>query len=115
MLGEELSRLGLMGETRAYRAQAKRIQAAVRGVWIYLAYAPEVRARCRDKCWIRDYLPGHVARTAATRAFNAILQDAFGKGAPSSGVRIGTISEELCTCRHFAARGRPHQRRMLHH
>jgi hypothetical protein len=33
----------------------------------------------RDKCWIRDHLPGHVAQTAATRAFNAILQYAFGK------------------------------------
>jgi putative transposase len=28
---------------------------------------------------IRDHLPGHVAQTAATRAFNAILQYAFGK------------------------------------
>jgi hypothetical protein len=32
-----------------------------------------------DKCWIRDHLAGHVAHTAATRAFNAILQYAFGK------------------------------------
>jgi putative transposase len=28
---------------------------------------------------LRDHLPGHVAQTAATRAFNAILQYAFGK------------------------------------
>ncbi len=32
-----------------------------------------------DKCRIGDHLPGHVAHTAATRAFNAILQYAFGK------------------------------------
>jgi hypothetical protein len=24
---------------------------------------------CRDNCWIKDLLPGHVAQTAATRAF----------------------------------------------
>jgi putative transposase len=30
-------------------------------------------------CWIKDHLPGHVAQTAATRAFNALLQYAFGK------------------------------------
>jgi putative transposase len=34
---------------------------------------------CRDNCWIKDHLPGHVAQTAATRAFNALLQYAFGK------------------------------------
>jgi hypothetical protein len=36
-------------------------------------------SKCRDRCWIRDHLPGHVAQTAATRAFNAILQYAFDK------------------------------------
>jgi hypothetical protein len=34
---------------------------------------------CRDNCWIKDHLPGHVAQTAATRAFNALRQYAFGK------------------------------------
>jgi hypothetical protein len=28
---------------------------------------------------LKDHLPGHVAQTAATRAFNAVLQYAFGK------------------------------------
>jgi hypothetical protein len=34
---------------------------------------------CRDNCWIKDHLPGHVAQTAATRAFNALLQYAVGR------------------------------------
>jgi putative transposase len=34
---------------------------------------------CRDNCWIKDHLPGHVAQTAAARAFNALRQYAFGK------------------------------------
>ena len=95
VLGEGLRRLDLMRESRAYRAARKMSRGEPR--------SPERKARanefkrrfeafgftghalqkfaqqCRDKCWIRDHLPGHVAQTAATRAFNAILQYAFGK------------------------------------
>ncbi len=95
VLDEGLRRLDLMRESRAYRAARKMSRGEPR--------SPERKARanefkrlfeafgftghalqkfaqgCRDKCWIRDHLPGHVAQTAATRAFNAILQYAFGK------------------------------------
>jgi hypothetical protein len=98
VLGEGLHRLDLMRESRAYRA-ARKMRGEPR--------SPERKARanefkrlfeafgftghalqkfaqgCRDKCWIGDHLPGHVAQTAATRAFNAILQYAFGtRGRP---------------------------------
>jgi putative transposase len=93
VLGEGLRRLDLMRESRADRAARKMLRGEPprakpertnsSGCSRRLdlpGHALQKFARdCRDKCWIRDHLPGHVAQTAATRAFNGILQYAFGK------------------------------------
>jgi hypothetical protein len=115
VLGEGLCRLDLMRESRAYRAARKMSRGEPR--------SPERKARanefkrlfegfgftghalqkfaqgCRDKCWIRDHLPGHVAQTAATRAFTPVREGLEGCGSvPASGVeRIRTCEREgLC-------------------
>jgi hypothetical protein len=95
VLGEGLHRLDLMRESRAYRAARKMSRGEPRSperkaranefkrlfeAFGFTGHALQKRAQeRRDKCWIRDHLSGHVAQTAATRAFNAILQYAFGR------------------------------------
>lgn len=95
VLSEGLRRLDLMREGKAYKAARRMPRGAPR--------SPERKARaqefkrlfeafgvtghslqrfaqqCRNACWIKDHLPGHACQTAANRAFNAILQHAFGK------------------------------------
>jgi hypothetical protein len=95
VLGEGLRRLDLMRESRSYRA-ARRMPRGVPRCAERKARASEFERlfeafgltghalqkfaqACRDNCWIKDHLPGHVAQTATTRAFNAIRQYALGK------------------------------------
>jgi putative transposase len=94
VLGERLRRLDLMRKSRAYRAARKMSRGEPRPerkrranefkrlfeAFGFTGHALHKFAQgCRDKCWVRDHLPGHVGQTAATRAFNAILEYAFGK------------------------------------
>jgi putative transposase len=95
VLGERLRRLDLMRKSRAYRAARKMSRGEPRcperkrtanefkrlfEAFGFTGHALQKFAQgCRDKLRIRDHLPGHVGQTAATRAFNAILQYAFGK------------------------------------
>jgi hypothetical protein len=77
-----LHRLDLMREWRAYRAARKMSRGEPRSperkaraneferlfvAFGFTGHALKLAQGCRDKCWIRDYLPGHVAQTAATR------------------------------------------------
>lgn len=94
-LGEGLRRLDLMRESKAYQAARRLPKGAPRSperkaradefkrlfeVYELTGHALQRFAqKCRNACWIKDHLPGHVCQTAATRAFNAILQYAFGK------------------------------------
>jgi hypothetical protein len=108
VLGEGLHRLDLMGESRAYRAARKMSRGEPRSperkaganefkrlfeAFGFTGHALQKFAQgCRDKCWIRDHLPGHVPkrrpRGPLMRSCNMHLASV---GAPSSGVGIGTI------------------------
>jgi hypothetical protein len=93
--GEGLRRLDLMHESKASQAARKmsrgeprspaRTARATEFKRLFEAFGftghgfQKFAQACRDNCWIKDHLPGHVAQTAATRAFNALLQYAFAK------------------------------------
>jgi putative transposase len=90
VLGEGRRRLDLMRECQQdvargakvsrQEGQGNRVQAPVRSVRLHRPWPPEVRSgRAVITAGFNDHLPGHVAQTAATRAFNAVLQYALGK------------------------------------
>jgi hypothetical protein len=94
-LGEGLRRLDLMRQSKAYQAartmpkgQPKSAQRKARAAALrhcheafdFTGYGLQLFAQqCRDRCWIKDHLPGHVCQTASLRAYNAVVQYAFGK------------------------------------
>jgi putative transposase len=95
ILGEGLRRLDRMRQSKAYQAARKMPHGAPRSAErkaratefkrLFEAFGvtphslQKLAQACRDGCWIKDHLPGHIAQTAATRALNAILAYAFGK------------------------------------
>jgi hypothetical protein len=118
VLGEGLRRLDLMRELRAYRAarkmsrgeprspaqsQSERIQAAVRGVWIYRACAPEVRpgmsGNAGSGTTFPVTLPKRRPRGPLMRSCNMHLASV---GAPSSGVGIGPGTRKPAFSREWA-------------
>lgn len=88
VLGEALRRLRLLRESRAWQAarlmpRGEARSAAFREISAaggFTEYDLHRFAKsCRDGCWLRDHIGSHDMQTAATRAWRAVQQHAFGK------------------------------------